>query len=220
MRDFRDAKAMARSLRAALKARAVETTHSESLELISKSFGYENWNVLSAQIEAANMPSTDQRPPVEAQHDPSPPTILYCSFCGKSQHEVRKLIKGPGVFICDECVDLCTEIVEPDDDKEFFRLIQGTGGSEGRAEPVMFDLAREASTDELANYVERGRKGVERNRLALNGIQRRLGAGDDVAAGDKTREELVTRQQKAQRELRQYEVALRIATAVLSERRQ
>jgi hypothetical protein len=192
MRDFRDAKAMARSLRAALKARAVETTHSESLELISRAFGSENWNVLSAQIETANVPSTDQRPlpPVEAQHDPSPPTILYCSFCGKSPHEVRKLIKGPGVFICDECVDLCTEIVEPDDDKEFFRLIQGTGGSEGRAEPVMFNLAREASTEELANCVERGRKGVERNPLALNGIQRRLGAGDDVPASDKTREEL------------------------------
>ena len=133
---------------------------------------------------------------------------------------MRKLIKGPGVLICDECVDRCTEIVEPDDDKEFFRLIQGTGGSEGPAEPVMFDLAREASREELANYVERGRKGVERNRLALNGIQQRLGAGNDVPAGDKTREELVARQQKAQRELRQYEVALRIATAVLSERRQ
>ena len=32
---------------------------------------------------------------------------LYCSFCGKSQHEVRKLIAGPTVFICDECVELC-----------------------------------------------------------------------------------------------------------------
>ena len=32
--------------------------------------------------------------------------VLYCSFCGKSQHEVRKLIAGPSVFICDECVDL------------------------------------------------------------------------------------------------------------------
>ena len=32
--------------------------------------------------------------------------LLYCSFCGKSQHEVRKLIAGPSVFICDECVDL------------------------------------------------------------------------------------------------------------------
>jgi predicted RNase H-like HicB family nuclease len=36
----------------------------------------------------------------------------YCSFCGKSQHEVPKLIAGPSVFICNECVDLCSEIVE------------------------------------------------------------------------------------------------------------
>lgn len=38
-------------------------------------------------------------------------TTLYCSFCGKSQHEVRKLIAGPTVYICNECVDLCTDIV-------------------------------------------------------------------------------------------------------------
>jgi ATP-dependent Clp protease ATP-binding subunit ClpX len=37
--------------------------------------------------------------------------LLYCSFCGKSQHEVRKLIAGPSVFICDECVELCTDII-------------------------------------------------------------------------------------------------------------
>src|ERR671915_493817 len=36
---------------------------------------------------------------------------LYCSFCGKSQHEVRKLIAGPTVFICDECVELCMDII-------------------------------------------------------------------------------------------------------------
>ena len=38
--------------------------------------------------------------------------ILYCSFCGKSQHEVRKLIAGPTVFICDECVELCMDIIK------------------------------------------------------------------------------------------------------------
>ncbi|WGZ93623.1 MAG: ATP-dependent Clp protease ATP-binding subunit ClpX [Candidatus Thiothrix putei] len=38
--------------------------------------------------------------------------LLYCSFCGKSQHEVRKLIAGPSVFICDECVDLCNDIIQ------------------------------------------------------------------------------------------------------------
>lgn len=39
---------------------------------------------------------------------------LYCSFCGKSQHEVKKLIAGPSVFICDECVTLCTDIIKED----------------------------------------------------------------------------------------------------------
>ena len=50
--------------------------------------------------------------------------LLYCSFCGKSQHEVRKLIAGPSVFVCDECVDLCNDIIreeiqgkEPDQSK-------------------------------------------------------------------------------------------------------
>ena len=37
--------------------------------------------------------------------------LLYCSFCGKSQHEVRKLIAGPSVFVCDECIDLCNDII-------------------------------------------------------------------------------------------------------------
>jgi ATP-dependent Clp protease ATP-binding subunit ClpX len=37
--------------------------------------------------------------------------LLYCSFCGKSQHEVKKLIAGPSVFICDECIELCNDIV-------------------------------------------------------------------------------------------------------------
>jgi hypothetical protein len=42
---------------------------------------------------------------------PDSRNTLYCSFCGKSQHEVRKLIAGPTVFICDECVELCMDIV-------------------------------------------------------------------------------------------------------------
>jgi transcription antitermination factor NusG len=51
MRDFRDAKTMARALREALKAKAIEITHAEALELIANAFGYENWNILSAKIE-------------------------------------------------------------------------------------------------------------------------------------------------------------------------
>ena len=53
MRDFRDAKTMAHALRNALQVKAVETTHSECLELIAKAFGFENWNILAAKIETA-----------------------------------------------------------------------------------------------------------------------------------------------------------------------
>ena len=45
--------------------------------------------------------------------------ILYCSFCGKSQHEVRKLIAGPTVFICDECVELCMDIIKEENKDSF-----------------------------------------------------------------------------------------------------
>ena len=54
--------------------------------------------------------------------------LLYCSFCGKSQHEVRKLIAGPSVFICDECVELCNDII-----REEIQQAQGqktAGGSD------------------------------------------------------------------------------------------
>jgi hypothetical protein len=61
MRDFRDAKVMARALRDALKTKAIETTHAEALELIAKAFGYKNWNILSAKIEAAEPKPSDER---------------------------------------------------------------------------------------------------------------------------------------------------------------
>jgi len=47
----------------------------------------------------------------EREHKGTDGKILYCSFCGKSQHEVRKLIAGPSVYICDECVELCNDII-------------------------------------------------------------------------------------------------------------
>jgi hypothetical protein len=61
MRDFRDAKVMARALRDVLKAKAIEITHTEALELIAKAFGYKNWNILSAKIEAAEAKPSDER---------------------------------------------------------------------------------------------------------------------------------------------------------------
>ena len=51
--------------------------------------------------------------------------ILYCSFCGKSQHEVRKLIAGPTVFICDECVELCMDIIKEENKSSLIKHQEG-----------------------------------------------------------------------------------------------
>jgi biopolymer transport protein ExbB/TolQ len=72
MRDFRDAKVMARALRDALKAQAIETTHTEALVLIAKAFGCKSWNILSAKIEAAEPKPIDERS-LSASGDAGPP---------------------------------------------------------------------------------------------------------------------------------------------------
>ena len=214
MRDFRDAKAMARSLRDALTAKSVQTTHSESLELIAKAFGYDNWNILSAKIDAVRPPSSwpDRMPDREAQAK-----LLYCSFCGKNQHEVNKLVAGPTVFICDECIDLCIDIV----DEQLLRLF---GGDK--------QAARAMSIDRLQHYVEHAEKGVQRNRLALQRIERVLALRENRSATDseislspsfaqlkdKTPDELRAMQSYPQAQLKSYERALRTATAIVDER--
>ena len=74
--------------------------------------------------------------------------LLYCSFCGKSQHEVRKLIAGPSVFICDECVELCNDIIREE--------IQGTA-TEGRKElPKPHEIKQ--SLDEYVIGQQRAKK--------------------------------------------------------------
>tara|TARA_B110000503_G_scaffold32105_2_gene52127 strand:+ start:17462 stop:18751 length:1290 start_codon:yes stop_codon:yes gene_type:complete len=59
--------------------------------------------------------------------------LLYCSFCGKSQHEVRKLIAGPSVFICDECVDLCNDIIREE-------VQENSGGAKQDHLPVPHEI--------------------------------------------------------------------------------
>jgi len=215
MRDFRDAKAMAHSLRDALKAKTVEITHSESLELIARAFGYDNWNILSARIGTAQ-PSSGE---IAGSQSPPPQRILYCSFCGKSQHDVTKLIAGPAVFICDECVDLCVDVI----DEQLHRLIEGDE-----------EAVRAMSTDRLLHYVEHARKGEQRNRLVLQHIDRMLQlrrgtapVDDDALASsalmhlkNKSIDELLAMQRHSQDQLKRFEQALRTATPVLNERKQ
>jgi len=59
-----------------------------------------------------------RRPPKPPEGTTPAPSNLHCSFCGKSQDEVRKLIAGPTVYICDECIDLCNDIIAEEIDQE------------------------------------------------------------------------------------------------------
>ena len=229
MRDFRDAKTMAHALRDALLLKAVETTHSECLELIAKAFGYENWNILSAKIEAArpHAPAAPALSPTAAQ-DQATPKTLHCSFCGKSQHDVRALIAGPAVFICDECVALCDNIVI---DKKIRSLLKADEESGHPGYPATTEYLRAKSTAELASCVEHSGDLAERHRRELSLIQRMLAVRDgeppaaDLLASpafarlnDKTREDLLALTQEAEGNRKGYEVALRIAAAVLDAR--
>jgi hypothetical protein len=232
MRDFRDAKAMAHALREALTRNGMETTHSESLELIAKAFGYDNWNILSAKIEAAHLRAADtETSPAEGQ-EPAFPKTLYCSFCAKSQHDVQKLIAGPSVYICDECVDLCVDIIR---DGVLWKVLSrlrasAENGSDGHQ--AALEHVRSKSTEEVASYVEQSKVGVLHNRQTLHLIDRRLAMRDgEVPLSDdalasrlfahlntKSKEELVALQKNAQRELTHYQDASRIGRTVLEER--
>ena len=75
--------------------------------------------------------------------------LLYCSFCGKSQNEVRKLIAGPSVFICDECVDLCNDIIREE--------IQETGAEDDEAK-----LPIPAEINEILNQYVIGQQKAKR----------------------------------------------------------
>ena len=232
MRDFRDAKTMAHALRNALEARAVAITHSDCLELIAKAFGYDNWNILAAKIEAAKLRvQEDQALPAETRA-PAGGKTLYCSFCGKSQHDVRKLIAGPAVFICDECVEICTDVLRDETGiwKVLSLLAEGeASGSDGY--PAALEHARGQATDEIAACVRQSRNFVEGNRAILRQIDRLLErphaapTQDDLLASsrfvylmEKTSDELRTMREDTRRTITRFETALRIGMSVLGER--
>jgi len=234
MRDFRDAKAMAHALRDALKAKSVEITHSESLELIAKAFGYEDWNILSAKIAAVQLRESGRAPSPAGTHDARPQTTLFCTFCGKSQHEVGTLIAGPSsTYICDECVVVCNDVLDGKDDQAFFSLLKADEESGNQAYPAAVQYLGVQPTEDVVSFVERSRRATRLYRVALQSIQHVLAIRDgeaqadsDVLASprfvglkDQSREELLTLRQRSERELKRYEEALRIALTVLGKRR-
>ena len=148
MRDYRDAKAMAQSLRQALTNDNLTLTHSRSLELVAQAFGFDNWNILAARIEA------DRPMAVEAG-----PKTLHCSFCGKSQHDVKKLIAGPNVMICDACVALCNDVIEHTD---VLALLPADG--DGSA---LTDYLSGRTSEQLRAYLAKAERAIDRDRAAI-----------------------------------------------------
>lgn len=161
------------------------------------------------------------------------PEALYCSFCAKSQHDVQKLIAGPSVYICNECVELCVDIVH---DGILWKVLsflrsREESGSEG-FEPLL-EHVRSKSSEEVASYVEQSKGGVLDSQWTLQFIDRRLEMRegevpqeDDAQATrlfahlkTKTKEELVALRKNAQLEMMHYGNALLIGTTVLDERR-
>ena len=221
MRGFRDAKVMAHALRDGLSAKAVEFTHSECLELLAKAFGCESWNVLSAKIEAKQSPAPDRH-----GHTSVAKKVLSCSFCGKTRHEVRELIAGPSIFVCDECVGLCNDII---DGNEFARLLEADEERGDRSYASALEYLRGKSA-----HVEAPQRGAERRRLDLQQIKRKLPMRDDDVVPETdvlatprfaflkymTKEDLVARQHRLERDLKRYEDALPIVATVVGEREQ
>ncbi|MDG1942668.1 MAG: ATP-dependent protease ATP-binding subunit ClpX [Halioglobus sp.] len=101
--------------------------------------------------------------------------LLYCSFCGKSQHEVRKLIAGPSVFICDECVDLCNDIIREE-------VQESSAGAKQDHLPVPQEI--KAILDEYVIGQQRAKKVLA---VAVYNHYKRLRHGESA---NKTREEV------------------------------
>lgn len=167
MRDFRDAKAMARSLRHGLTEHGLELTHSQCLELTARAFGYDNWNILAAKIEADG--------PAPAEAPPDAGQTLYCSFCGKSQHEVRTLIAGPSTFICNECVGLCTDITEHNEVLQIMAADDADGSADAGYPKLTAYLAGR-SADQLRLYLGKVEREIARLREATAGVERAIEA--------------------------------------------
>lgn len=212
MRDFRDSKVMAQSLRQALTAKAVSISHSESLELVAKTLGLDNWNILAARIEAETKSTA--------------PDTLFCSFCGKSQHDVGKLIAGPKVLICDACVGLCNEVIAQEDLVALVRADQAASPDDG-SYPGLTAVLRNCAPGELAAYLSRAETAIARTRHALLLTQVHLGErpAEDLptspypdALEGQPREAIAAQKTKLEAMLSQHLIVLDVVRALLAER--
>ena len=104
-------------------------------------------------------------------------STLYCSFCGKSQHEVRKLIAGPTVFICDECVELCMDIIREESKSSLVKSRDGvpTPTEINKVLAGMTALGRVGLPDDIgpmiANLLSDDNRWINAQRIEVSGGQ-------------------------------------------------
>ena len=113
LRPSRAHSAMAERARAACRARRM---FNQTLAMRGQTLDRAERYVFASSSQCPEGAATGGVPVIESLVTAARST-LYCSFCGKSQHEVRKLIAGPNVFICNECVELCADIIKEEDRK-------------------------------------------------------------------------------------------------------
>jgi len=206
MRDFRDAKLMARSLCEALKPKPVVLTHSESLELIAAIFGVDNWNVLSARIKAGDETSSDGP---------------CCTFCRKASNEIEALVAGPGVYICNECIALCSNTLEEQSIAKMLR--------EADPASAALDHFRDRSTEQILAYRREAQRRLSSTRTAMRAVEILLGetAHEQTVPEPihelfrtKSKKELAATKEHLKHNLEKTEATLRIVDDVLRLRSQ
>lgn len=84
--------------------------------VLAREYGFDSWAKLRSYLKVREELKVAQSEIAKITRrmtgkQPADNQGLYCSFCAKTQHEVKKLIAGPGVYVCDECVELCNEIM-------------------------------------------------------------------------------------------------------------
>ena len=107
-------------------------------------------------------------PPLAAAEAPHPAPqkrMLYCSFCGKSQHEVQALVAGPAICVCDECVGLCNDVIA---DKEILSILQADEANHRQEQPNAERSRRGGALPE---------RGARRQRHSRHARGRALGRG-------------------------------------------
>jgi uncharacterized protein len=162
MRDFRDAKAMAQTLREALKAKSVSVTNSESLELIAKVLGFHDWNVLSARIQSAHQPPlTDLAT--------SPQDTLPTTLGGLPTMPLRDIVLFPHMIVpLFVGRDISKRALEcaMERDKRIVAIAQRRSGDDNPARDALYGVGVIASVIDLTNLAD------GTIRLVAKGLQR------------------------------------------------